>query len=552
AGVSQIPLLVVQSQDDRLADLDKIRDIFSRFPEPKEMFVVPGNKHAGDLLAGDVLIDIKNWVREVMPGNAYDPALPRSYPAAGSADSVRIELTGGLPVPEEMLLRDLYDRLYEAEAVLSNTQITAEDIHRHLKGTLSLYGYTKSELTISGSLPAFTVQISIPKIDYAIEENIWVKDYYIRQILQFDSDYFNAYELDAAIRRLSAEPAISKAASVVTEAEDGNLNLRINVDEQKPYRLILATKYTDIDKFYGVGFTWNEYNPSGIQLEGKAAMGVLHRDFLTSFGIRKYLFGENLRVGGKYFDTIKSRDDLDYVYTRQEDHEIGGEFSIGYQATSTIAADVGIFGKKYKSPEVTTDFPVQDGRAAGNFLKLDLGGKLPLQGEPRFYWRHTFFYQRTGLGSTGDFNFNTYQLNFSGDLRIWRRHKSVTTFHCGWLSGAAPPQEHFSLGGMTTLPGYEDDSFVNTRMIRGSQELYFSAGSWVDETSLLEPFRFIFTFHAGSVWGEGGKFSPDDLKMDAGFEIDYSEVLRLGITASVGPFRTASPRVYIGWGTHVF
>ena len=152
----------------------------------------------------------------------------------------------------------------------------------------------------------------------------------------------------------------------------------------------------------------------------------------------------------------------------------------------------------------------------------------------------------------GDFDFNTFQLNFTGNFNLWRRHQSVTTFHYGWLSGEAPPQEHFSLGGMTTLPGYPDDSFVNTRMMRVSQAIYLDASNWAAETSLLAPFRFIFSFNAGTVWGNDEKFVVSDLKMDTGFELEYNEVLRLGIAVPVGPQRVKSPRVYLGWRAHVW
>ena len=554
ARVYPIPLLVIQSKNDRFVNLDKLRDAFGRALEPKKLIEVPGRLHADKLLVKSTMTEIGNWLKDVFPERKYeDSSLLEEGSVYDYPDSIQIVLTGDLPIPEELILRDFYERLYGLAGTSHNTKINTENIFRNLEDVLSFYGYTVTSLAISDSVPLFKIQISIPKIhSVSIEGNKYVTDDYIRRLLKIDGDYYNSYELDKAVRRLSSEQSIQTAKSSYTTREDGKVDLHLTVIEQRPYRLLFSTKFTDIDKFYSIGLTWNEFNPSGIQYEGKEMVGVFNRDLLTSFSAAKYVWGNNILLYGKYFDTIKSRDDLDYIYTRQEVRETGGEVAVSYQWTSTIKTNLGVFGKGYKSPEVTSKFLVQEGTAIGNFLKLDISGKFPPQGIPRFYWEHTFYYQNSGIGGMGDFNFNTFQFNFKGDLNLWRRHRSLTTLHFGWLSGEAPPQEHFSLGGMTTLPGYPDDSFVNTRMTRVSQVIYLSASNWVDETSSLAPFRIIFTFNVGTVWGNDIKFEVSDLKMDVGFELDYNEVLRLGIAAPVGPQRLKSPRVYIGWGTHVW
>ncbi len=127
-----------------------------------------------------------------------------------------------------------------------------------------------------------------------------------------------------------------------------------------------------------------------------------------------------------------------------------------------------------------------------------------------------------------------------------------TTFHTGRLSGTGPPQEYLSLGGMTTLPGYADDSFVNTHMALNRNALYVCVSNWVDERSRWAPVRLILTFDAGTVWGYGEKMKNSDVKLDAGFELDYMETLRLGVVWPVDAADSDSPRIYIGWGVHVF
>ena len=160
--------------------------------------------------------------------------------------------------------------------------------------------------------------------------------------------------------------------------------------------------------------------------------------------------------------------------------------------------------------------------------------------------------QSSRLSHRDDFDHNIYQLNFSGDLKLWRHHRSLTTLHYGWISGDAPPQELFSLGGMTTLPGYPDDSFVGPKVARASQAIYLNASSWVGETSVLAPLRMILTINAGKVWENNERFETADMNVDVGCELDYKEILRFGVAVPVGPRRAESPRVYIGWGQHVW
>jgi outer membrane protein assembly factor BamA len=353
------------------------------------------------------------------------------------------------------------------------------------------------------------------------------------------------------MRRLASQPAIRTVTPRVVERGDGDVDIHLEIVEQKPYRLLLTTKFTDIDKFFGIGLTWNEFNPPALQYEARAMFGMSGHDLLTSLRARKSLLGNALRFNAAYFDLVKSRDDLDYVFTRQEVHEIGGEFSTRYEITANTAIDLGVFEKRYKPPKINNDLRVEPGTADGIRLTLDVGGTLPLQGAPRFRWKHTFYYQNTGPGEIGDFFFDTYQFNLTGTLKFLKHHEATSTIHAGWLSGTAPPQEHFSLGGMTTLPGYEDDSFVNTRVVLAGQTVCVRASNWVNETSLWAPVRLILTFHAGTVWGDGETFSAKNLRMDAGIEFDYMETLRFGVVWPTGPLRGDSPRVYIGWGVHV-
>ncbi|MBI4551765.1 MAG: hypothetical protein HY710_05815, partial [Candidatus Latescibacteria bacterium] len=361
--VSPIPLAVVQSENDRFVKLNKIRDAFDRALEPKKFILVPGSLHADKLLVKSTLSEIRHWLNGVFPEEkSKESSSLEGSPVTDHPDSIRIVLTGDLPIPEEVIVGDFYERLYGPARTSYKTKMNAESIVDNLKNVFSFYGYTVVSLTLSDSVPFFNIRVSIPHIhSVSIEGNQWVTDDDIRHFLTIDGDYYNAYELDRAIRRVSSQPSIQTVTVGSTMREDGTVDLHVNVVEKRPYRLLLAAKFTDLGQFYGTGFTWNEFNPSGVQLAGQAMVGVGDRNVYTSLGATGSVWGHHMRLGGKYFDVIKSRDDLDYIYTRQEVHERGGEVTASYRVTSTITANLGVFGKEYKSPEARSDFLVQEG-----------------------------------------------------------------------------------------------------------------------------------------------------------------------------------------------
>ena len=542
-----LPILMMNSRKDRFLNLNKLREKVEKFITKKDFMVYPGRNHAEQLFTEEALSDMSAWLDSVMQDNNaqsgnIDNGKSNVYPAEYSS----LIFSGDIPLPKS-ILADAYHNSN------SSDKLDIGMLQSRLEQTLAFHGYTHSKVSINTFASENTITISIPKMDsLLIKGNRWIREDYIRSILKVNGGYFNYYEIDAAARKLALEPAIKSVAPKVVRGENGNLHVTLNVSEERPYRAFVSTKLTDFDQFYGAGFTWNEFNPSGFQLIGSAKYGISHNDLLTNFKITKSLKRDIFWINARVYDDIKSRDDLEYVYTRQEVQEKAVEVSVRLRFSSNVSISTGLFDKRVKSPEIISDFPVEEGKGVGNFWKLDIGGRLPTQGISRFKWRHTLFIQNVGIFDTGEFDFNIYQFNLTGDLKISKNHQSVTSLHYGWISGEPPPQDNFSLGGMTTLPGFDDDKLIDTRMFRLSQALYISVKNWVDDTSILSPLRFIFTTHTGTVWGNTEKFDANELHTDIGFEIDYMEVLRLGIAGPVGRFSDTSPRIYIGWGLHVF
>lgn len=560
AGLPErIPTLVIHSEKDRFVSIKRIRIMFEDLHESKTLTIVPGRNHAEHLINRNTLTRMRAFLDSALVHEGGGDVTQRDREAAVAeaspplSDAARVTILGDSPLPERVVQDELGERLTADLTSGDTAALSPNNMLRQLKDIYSIHGYARTSLAPIDSLPSFAVRVAAPVIhSVAITGNRWVKTGYLRGTLRLGRGYYNAYELDAAVRRLSTEPAIHSVTSRVAERDDGSLDILLNVTERKPYHFMLSTKFTDIDDFAGIGFTWNDVNPSGIRYEGRAMVGVSEHDFLTFHTVTHDILQNTLRLSATLFDNIKSRDDLDYVFTRQEVHEIGGELTARYRISSNMSATLGAFGKKYESPEVSLHMPVEEGSAGGVRLKLDLAGALPFRRYPRFTWWHTFYMEKAGPFEVGDFSFDTYQFNASGELKLGSHHKARTTLHGGWQSSGVPPQERFSLGGMTTLPGYADDSFVGNRVALASEALYLSAASLVSETSVWSPVRLILSCHAGTVWNSGEKPAFGDLRMDAGFELDYMEILRAGCVWPVGNTREGPPRIYIGWGMHVY
>jgi hypothetical protein len=384
-----------------------------------------------------------------------------------------------------------------------------------------------------------------------IEGNHWVSDEYVAAVLQLGRGYYNAYEIDAAVRRLAAAPAIRTVRPSVEARGEDCLALLIRIEEERPYSVAIATRFTDIDDYFGVGFQFNEYNPTGLQCETRAMLGLDEQEAFLYQRLSKGLLRGSLRIDFTGFHAYKSRDDLDYVFTRQEVHELGAGAAVDYRLTPGLAVRLGAFGKRHRLPAANPAFTVQEGVVMGMDLRADFMGL----GLSRLFAglrdSHTIYYQESGLLHGGDFDFSILQVNSTIKSARSGEHSIQTDIHAGWVWGAAPPQELLSLGGMTTMPGYPDDSFIGARMLLIGQNLHLSARSLFDECSAWSPFSLGIYAHAGAVWKDAGEGDSDRWHHDIGVELDYMKTLRLGIAWPLGSRGDFDERFYFGWAFHV-
>ena len=415
--------------------MGRLRLAFGGFSESNALLIVPGRRHAEDLLDRATLARVRVFLDSVFRDEKElrRPEIADSIAALGySPEAMRVSLAGDSPLPERVILDELVERLRNRISAGDSVSGGADDIVRELKDIFSMHGYTRVALSVADSFAPCTVTVSCPKMrSVSIEGNRWVSGEYLRGLARIDGDDYNAYEIDRALRRVSSDPALQSAKARVEGRDDGDVDVYLSVKERRPYRFLLSTKFTDVDDFAGIGFAWNEVNPTALRYEGRAMLGLSELDFLTFHTVSKDLFQNTLRLRATAFDNIKSRDDLDYVFTRQEVHERGGECAARYNAFSSMSLTLGIYGKEYTSSVVSFGLPVESGVVAGVRCMLDVSGRLPPSRPPRFHWRHTFYYEKAGPGGVGDFSFDTFQTNLSGEVKVGRHHAARTTIHIG-------------------------------------------------------------------------------------------------------------------------
>ncbi|MDE2995288.1 MAG: BamA/TamA family outer membrane protein [Bacteroidota bacterium] len=130
-----------------------------------------------------------------------------------------------------------------------------------------------------------------------------------------------------------------------------------------------------------------------------------------------------------------------------------------------------------------------------------------------------------GQGVGGDFDFSRYL----GDIRSYTRLTRQAGLHLrlrgGFTEGTVPVQKAFTLGGIGTVRGYEQNGFIGTRMALANAELTLydtDIADWI-----LNNIVIFGTFDAGWTNTQAGTnaFSTDDLITSAGFGLSFDDRL---------------------------
>lgn len=128
-----------------------------------------------------------------------------------------------------------------------------------------------------------------------------------------------------------------------------------------------------------------------------------------------------------------------------------------------------------------------------------------------------------GQGLGGDFDFSRYLGDLRTYARLTREAGLYLRFRGGFTEGTVPVQKAFTLGGIGTVRGYNQNAFIGTRMALANAELSLFDADIADW--ILDDITLFGTFDAGWTNLQAGTnaFSMDDLFTSAGFGMAFDD-----------------------------
>ena len=166
-------------------------------------------------------------------------------------------------------------------------------------------------------------------------------------------------------------------------------------------------------------------------------------------------------------------------------------------------------------------------------------------------WENNGFLENAERAAGGEYEYTIFQWNFRPRIVFPSMQTLGFRFHWGTSRGNLPQQKLFSLGGMTTLPGYDDDAFVGRHLFLIRGEYWVAWKMWLSESSRFSPLKTGVFCDLGNTWSLRGETYRDRVKVDVGLELNYASAIRLSIVKGVGKFNVPA-RIFVGWGTHFF
>ena len=502
--------------------------------------------------AGQLLLSYKEGVWRLLPfpegrtSTGSDTNSPLQSPIPISY----IEIHGDIVLPEKMI----EEAIRSAAGGASDLQEQLTRIKRDVEALHRTRGYMLSEvfevrLSEDGRL---WLGIEVGQIDrLIIDGNRQVPSEQIQQVLQIAAGhYYNAWETETAVKRLSRFPVFANVESQLKQGADGNA-VRILVKERRPWSLGVASHFTDFDKFGGLQFSVNEFRSGAWRGYSEILLGLQHRRPLYRVNLEKGWFGkEAFSVGLGFERFIYSWDSLDYYFARQEARRQGGDVNAAYKITDNATIHLGLYRKHFSALDWDKALPADSGVINALTLRLENRGRFLRRGEYFLNWHSQTFMETATTRAHGDYGYTVFQFNVYPQLVLSPTQTLNLGLHWGYSRGGVPQQKLFSLGGDRTLPGYDDDSFVGEHvfLLRARYDLKW--GKWLRETSRLAPLGVNFLLDAGDARMKSKSLRFDAPKLELGVELNYASVIRLGLVKSLGKEREAAC-FYFGWHPHL-
>ena len=545
--VSPAPLLLIHGQGDRYLNLEQVQALYDRAGEPKKLLVLPRSDHAEGLLDASTAEHIVAWLEEASPPVVPDSS---SHSLSGPPVSIRdIDLRGDVVLPEKMIedvIRGAADGASDLGEELTRIREAVEMLHEG-RGYL-LSRVSRIHLSPEGRL---SLAIQVGRVDHlAIEGNRHVPSERIQQVLRLgEGHHYNAWEVETAVRRLSRFPVFDTVESQLRQDPNGN-TVGILIRERRPWSLGLVTRWTDFDKFGGISFSLNEFRSSTWRGFARLLLGLYHRTPLYRVDIEKGWFRpEVLSIGLDFQQDVYNWYDWEYLFARHEVKERGGGVHIAYNITDQAVLRMTLSRKRLAFFDVDDALPGDSGLIDAMTLRWEQDGRFLRRGEPFFSWRSRTSLEATTTRMHGDCAYTLFQFNLYPQL-AWSRTQTLHLgLHWGHSVGEVPPQKLFALGGDKTAIGYLDDAFLGEQLFLLKVRYDLKWGGWLNETSRLAPFGGSFLFDVGDAFMRNESLEFDALKFEAGVELNYASIVRLGVIKTLGKVK-ADPYFYVAWYPH--
>jgi pimeloyl-ACP methyl ester carboxylesterase len=548
--VSPIPLLVVHGDDGKYLNFRQTKSLYEKAKEPKRFLALPQSEYSEGLLSKESAETIADWLEEFIPREFQQnkPILESSQPPIPIRE---MEITGDVVLPEKRIkeaIKDAGDGASELDEQIDLIKSEAESLYRD--NGYSLSQASNVQLSSKGEL---SLEMQVDKIHrlavegsrQATSEQIW------EELQTEEGDYYNAWEIEKAMKRLSRLSVIADFENQLDTDVDGN-TLRILIKEQRQWSIAPAIKIDSFDYFGGLSFSLNKYRPGALRIFGSSLAGLEYHNLIYRFNVEKsWLSDRALSTRFEFEQFINRRGVLDYYFARQEARERGGGVGLSYKVTDNAIIHSDFFRKKFAPVGGDEALPVGEGIINSLALRLENRGQFLQKGDSSINWRSQAFVETATKSIDGDYSYTVFQLNLYPQLILSPIHVLGFGMHWGTSWGDLPSQKMLSLGGIKTMPGYGYDAFLGEHifLMRARYDLRF--GKWLGNTCRWEPLSVSLLFDAGDARMKEKSLEFGAPRLEAGIEFSYASAIKIAIFKSLGKERVA-PYIYFGWYPNIF
>jgi outer membrane protein insertion porin family len=342
--------------------------------------------------------------------------------------------------------------------------------------------------------------------DVIIEGNNKTQDYVIARELKIKSgDILDMNVLNQGLRRVLMLGYFDEVSRDLQDTDDPDkVNLVVTVTERKTGVFTGGAGYSSAEGFIGyVDVADQNFLGRGQQVNIRWEFGQKRNNYNVGF-FEPYLNENGLFMGFNVYNRL-SRDRIrrldDGTEQKYDYHRTGGDITLGQPISEYTKASLRL---KIENYENTTSEDVTLER--GNLRTLRLQTVTNTTDHPFFPTtgiKNILSAELGGYFLGGDKDFTKYQADLSKYMQVGSNGQTLAVrVHTGFISGDAPDQELFFVGGSETVRGYKFGDFIGEKTITINGEYRFPI------TDIIHGVVFVDT---GSAWDRSERMSLSDL-----------------------------------------